>query len=74
MKINWDEFKEYKQHNKDNDNFHILLNFIRSYYNMHSPIDIFEVLVMDELAKMMLEKREISDAEGLEDYLYKQHS
>ncbi len=74
MKINWEEFKEYKQHNKGKDNFYILLNFIRSYYNMHSPIDIYDILVMDELAKMMLEKREIIDAEGLEDYLYKQHS
>ncbi len=74
MKINWNEFKEYKAHNKGNDNFNILLNFIKSYYNMHSPVDIYETLVLDELAKMMLEKRNITDAEDLENHLFKLNS
>ena len=34
LKINWDEFKEYKQtRHKKVDNFITLLDFIKSYYN-----------------------------------------
>ncbi len=72
VKINWDAYKEYKSHsNKKADNFIILLDFMKSYYNMASPMDIFETLWYDELAKMMLDKREIADAEGLEKFLFK---
>ena len=71
MRINWDEYKEYKAHHIGSDNFNILLNFIKSYYNIHSPIDIYEMLIDDDLASMMLEKRNISDAEDLENYLFK---
>ncbi|MBU1657966.1 hypothetical protein KKG72_02810 [bacterium] len=72
LSINWNEFKEYKEHrhNKD-DNFIILLDFMKSYYNMYSPADIYEIFREDELALMMLEKREITDAVGLESYLFK---
>lgn len=70
--INWNEFKEFKKHRHGNDdNFQSLLEFIKSYYNMMSPIDIFDTLVNDELSKMMLEKRSISEAEDLESYLFK---
>jgi len=69
--INWDEYKEYKQYSAKKDNFVILLDFIKSYYNMTSPFDIFDILRSDEIAKMMLEKRNITDAEGLENFIYK---
>jgi hypothetical protein len=71
MTINWGEFKEYKKYTHSNDNFSILLDFMRSYYNMNSPIDIFDVLCEDDTAQLMLEKRNIVDAEGLEKFLFK---
>jgi hypothetical protein len=71
LKINWDEFKEYKQtRHKKADNFITLLDFIKSYYHMRSPMDIYDILHYDELAQMMLDKRGIADAEGLEKYLF----
>ena len=69
--INWAEYKEFKKYTNKNDNFEILLDFIKSYYNMSSPQDIYEVLCADETAQLMLAKRKIEDAEGLEKYLFK---
>ena len=75
IKINWEDFKEYKKgHSKKDDNFLVLLDFIKSYYNLMNARDIFESLKSDELASMMLEKRDINDAVTLETYLYKRHS
>lgn len=71
VKINWDEFKEYKKHSHREDNFEILLEFMKSYYNMSSPFDVYDSLSVDGIGQMMLEKRDISDAEGLETYLFK---
>lgn len=71
VKINWDEFKEFKQHSHKNDNFEILLEFMKSYYNMLNPVDIFDSLNVDDLAKMMMAKRDITDAEDLENFLFK---
>jgi len=76
-KINWDEYKKYK-HQTPNveklDNFEVLLEFLRSFYNKHSPFEVFDILDEDELGKMMLDKRDISKPEDLEDYLYKKLS
>ena len=72
--INWDEFKHYKQ-TRDNpqklDNFQLLLEFIRSYYNKSSVYDIFDMLSGDDLSVLMLQKREITEPEQLERYLFK---
>jgi len=68
--INWAEYKEYKKYIAKKDNFEILLDFIKSYYNMTSPFDIFAILHDDETAKMMLDKREITDAEKLENFMF----
>ena len=70
-KVNWDEYKEFKRVSHREDNFEILLDFMKSYYNMHSPNEIFESLHSDDLASMMLEKRGIVDAVILENYLFK---
>ena len=70
--INWNEYKEFKKHRHGNDdNFQSLLVFLKSYYNMYNASDMYETLKNDELSKMMLEKRSIIDAEGLETYLFK---
>lgn len=74
IKINWDEFKYFKESRiapEKEDNFPLLLDFIRSFYNIHSPYDIYDMCVNDPLAKMMLDKRGISEPETLEDYLFK---
>ncbi|MEN4046902.1 MULTISPECIES: hypothetical protein [Sulfurimonas] len=68
--INWNEYKEYKRYTAKNDNFAILLDFIKSYYNMTNPFEIFEILVQDETAKMMLDKRNITDPEKLENFMF----
>jgi hypothetical protein len=70
-RINWDEYKEHKKYSVRDDNFEILLEFMKSYYNMTSPYDMFEMLNEDDIAQMMLEKRSIADAEDLENFLIK---
>jgi len=69
--INWAEFKEYKKYSNRNDNFEILLDFIKSYYNMVNPREIYGLLSSDDTAQMMLEKRNITDAEDMENFLFK---
>lgn len=71
VRINWDEFKEFRAHrNSQDDNFTTLIYFMKSYYNMSSPNDIFESLANDDVALMMLEKREISSALELENFIF----
>ncbi len=73
-KIDWEEYKLYKQQRQDIqklDNFEVLLEFLRSYYNKSSSFEVFDMLVDDGLGKMMLDKREISTPEELEVHLYK---
>ena len=71
VRIDWDEFKEYKKLSVRDDNFEILLEFIKSYYNAVLPQDIYDMLHADETAQMMLDKRSIKDSVALENYLYK---
>lgn len=69
--INWGEYKEYKKYARGNDNFEMLLDFMKSYYNMTNPLDIYETLHNDDTAQMMLDKRNIIDPEGLERFLFR---
>ncbi len=71
VRIDWDEFKEYKKLSVRDDNFEILLEFIKSYYNAVLPQDIYDMLHADETAQMMLDKRSIKDSVALENYFYK---
>jgi len=71
VKINWEEYKEFKNYSNKNDNFELLLDFIKSFYNIHNTTDIYDILMSDELASMMLNKRNIADAEDLEKYIFK---
>jgi len=70
-RIDWDEYKEYKKFSMKKDNFEILLEFMKSYYNMNNPKEMYETLKADDIAQMMLEKRSITDAEALENFLFK---
>lgn len=69
--IDWDEYKEYKRYSVRDDNFEVLLDFIKSYYSVTHPSDMYETLNGDATAKMMLEKRKLKDAEDLEIFLRK---
>ncbi|MDA7817859.1 hypothetical protein N9A28_06680 [Sulfurimonas sp.] len=70
--INWDDFKEFKQHSsKEGDNFEMLLEFLKSYYNMTNPSEMYEFMAGDDLAPMMLEKRDINSDSDLEKHLFK---
>ncbi len=69
--IDWDEFKTYKQEHMDiskKDNFLLLYEFVKSYYNILSYFDIYDMLRHDELSSMMLQKRDINSPEDLEKY------
>ena len=70
--IDWDEFKAFRASStKDQDNFLMMLDFLKSYYNLFNVFDIYDTLANDETTKMMLDKREISAPDGLEPYLFK---
>lgn len=72
VNIDWQEFKEFRLNGvKKDDNFVVLLDFLKSYYKMFSVKDIYETLKNDDTAKLMLNKRDIVDAVGLENYLFK---
>jgi len=70
--IDWGEFKEFRASSmKKDDNFSTMIDFLKSYYNMFSAQEIYDTLKYDETSNMMLEKRNITNAEGIEDYLFK---
>ena len=71
IKIDWNEYKEYKTYSVKNDKLDVVIDFIKSYYNTSNPLDIYESLVNDALGEMMLEKRDINSPEALESYMFK---
>jgi hypothetical protein len=70
--FDWDEYREFKKFSSKEDKLQIAIDFIKSYYNMSGPTEIYDMLVVDDIGKMMLEKRDISDAEGLENFMFQQ--
>jgi len=68
--IDWTEYKEFKTHTTKEDRLEILVDFIKSYYNMNSPRDMFSMIQDDDIGQMLLERKNISDAEGLENFMY----
>jgi len=71
IRIDWNEYKVYKKHSHLSENFEITLEFLKNYYHITSPFEIYDTLAYDDLGKMMLNKRNISNPEGLEPYLFK---
>lgn len=69
MQIDWNEYKEYKKMSVRDDNFERLIEFMKSYYNMHNPYELFDALKADDIAEMMLCKRSITDANKMEKFL-----
>jgi len=72
--IDWNEFKIFKKHTeKEGDNFELLLEFLKSYYRMTSPQEMYDTMANDDLAPMMLEKRDIKSSVDLEKILFKHY-
>lgn len=70
--INWEEFKIFKQHSaKQDNNFETLLDFLKSYYSMTNPSEMYETMANDEIAKLMLRKRDLNSNADLEKHLFK---
>ena len=71
IQIDWNEFKEFKKHSHLENNFELTLSFLKNYYNIMSPFDVYDTLLFDPIGKMMLDKRSIKSPEGLEPFLFK---
>ena len=69
--IDWDEYKEFKKFSHKEDKLQIAIDFIKSYYNMNSPVDIYDMLKQDDIGQMFLERKDITDPEVLENYMFK---
>ena len=71
IEIDYNEFKMFKRYTeKEGDNFELLLEFLKSYYNMVSTTELYETLKHDDIAQMMLKKRDINSSADLENILF----
>ena len=70
--IDWDEYKQYREHSVQEDKLRITIDFIKSYYNKHTVFDIYDMLSEDDIGQMMLAKRDITSAESLENFMFAQ--
>lgn len=69
--IDWDEYKEFKKFTNKDDKLQIAIDFIKSYYNMNNPSDVYEMLVKDDIGQMLLERKDIIDSESLENFMFR---
>ncbi len=72
MHIEWSEFKEFRKEREKiqkEDKLYLLIDFIVSFYNIHSLERIFEILKSDTLSLLMMKKRGIKGLEDLERYI-----
>ena len=69
--IDWDEYKEYKKFSNKEDKLQIAIDFIKSYYNMNNASDIYSMLAKDDVGQMLLERKDITDSEGLENFMFR---
>jgi len=67
--IDWDEYREHKKMSMRKDKFEILIEFMKSYYNMHSPTELYKNFKSDDIAQMMLDKRSITSPAEMEKFL-----
>ena len=71
IKIDWDEYKEHKKMTVRENKLEIVLEFLKSYYNMTNPSDVYETMRADDIGQMLLEKYEINSDVDLENILFK---
>ncbi len=70
--FNWEEYKEFKKHTHEEDKLKIAIDFIKSYYNINSPTEMYKMLLRDDIGEMMLNKRDIDSPESFETFMFKQ--
>ena len=71
IRIDWEEYKEHKKMSVRENKLEIVLEFLKSYYNMINPSDIYETLKADDIGGMLLEKYGVKNDVDLEDILFK---
>ncbi len=67
--IELDEYKEHKKMSIRSDSFERLIEFMKSYYNMHNPDELFDTLKNDDTAVTMLNKCSITSAASMNQFL-----
>jgi len=70
--IDYEEFKLFKKSYNDAhgfDNFALLIEFVKTYYNIRSYFELYDIFIEDSLAVMMMQKRNIDTPEKLEEYI-----
>ena len=70
VEFSWEEYKEYKQTSSQTDKLKIAIDFMRSYYYITNTTEMFDMLHADDIGEMMLNKRKITSAEELENFMY----
>jgi hypothetical protein len=68
--FDWNEYKEFRKFSSQEDKLKVAIDFIRSYYKLSSTSDLYNMLSNDDIGQMMLAKRNITDAEGLENFMF----
>ena len=71
VRIDWDEYKEHKKTSIRSNKLEMILEFLKSYYNMNNPSDIYHTLKADDIGQMLLEKYKIKNDIDLEDVLFR---
>ena len=71
IRIDWDEYKEHKKTSVRTHKLELMLEFLKSYYNMNNPSDIYKTLKADDIGEMLLEKYNVKNDIDLEDILFK---
>ena len=69
--IDWNEYKEFKSSSVREDKLARLVDFLKSYYNATSAREMFEMMQGDDIAEMLLERKDITSVEALEDFVFK---
>lgn len=67
--IDWDEYKEFKQHSIKEDKLAILTDFLKSYYNINNAGEMYNMIKNDDVGIMLLERKDIDNAESLESFI-----
>jgi len=71
MIIDWEEYKEFKRYTVQTDKFRILIDFLKNYHRVSVVSDIYDVLQEDTVGLMMLKKKEITNSDDLENFMFK---
>ena len=54
--FDWEEYREFKKFSGKDDKLQVAVDFMKSYYNMNSPRDLYNMLNEDDIGQMMLRR------------------